>query len=79
MQFFGLPLLQAVRRLSAGGEPVKAFVWFAGAASIIFRIAAPERIGGVGNLPAKSAEEAARKHEDIAQAAGDVRALPRGL
>lgn len=54
---------------------MKVFVWFAGAASIIFRIAAPERIGGVGNLPAKSAEEAERKHENIAQAAGDVREL----
>ena len=42
---------------------------------MIFRLSAPERLGEVGDLPAKSAEKAKREQVDIAQAAGDVRIL----
>ncbi|KAH9832558.1 uncharacterized protein C8Q71DRAFT_258990 [Rhodofomes roseus] len=72
IDFFGLPLLQAVRRLSGVGEPIKVFVWFAGAAAVVFRLCAPERLGGIGNLRAKSEEEAIRKHVRVEQAAGDI-------
>ena len=72
VQFFALPPLRAVRHLSSPERPVKVLVWFAGAASIIFRLSGPERLGGVGDLPAKSAEKAACGQVDIAQAAGDV-------
>ena len=72
MQFFVLLPLRAVRRLSSPERPVKVFVWFAGAASVIFRLAGSERLGGVGDLPAKSADKAVREQVDVAQAAGDV-------
>ena len=75
MQFFALPPLRAVCHLSRPEQPVKVLIWFAGAGSVIFRLSAPERLGGVGDLPAKSAEKAEREQVDIAQAAGDVRIL----
>ena len=74
-QFFGLPLLQAVRSLSIEGNPIKVFVWFAGASSIIIRLCAPERLGGIGDLRAKSEEEASQSQVDVAQAAGEVLTL----
>ncbi|KAH9927679.1 uncharacterized protein B0H18DRAFT_932440 [Fomitopsis serialis] len=72
IDFFGLPLLQAVRRLSIEGNPIKVFVWFAGASSIIIRLCAPERLGGIGDLRAKSEEEASQSQVDVAQAAGEI-------
>ncbi|TFY68832.1 hypothetical protein EVJ58_g776 [Rhodofomes roseus] len=65
-------IIDAVRRLSGPDQPIKVFAWIAAAASIMFRMSAPERLGGIGDLLAKSAEEATLKQVEIAEAAGDI-------
>jgi len=64
-----------VRRIT---EHVKVFVWFAGAASAIFRFCGPEDKGGVGNLRDKSEAEAARSGMTPEAAAGEISLGVRG-
>lgn len=70
IDFYGRPLLEAVRRLSQ--KPVKVFVWFAGAASVIFRFYGPADKGGAGNLRAKAEQEAARSGITVEAATAEI-------
>lgn len=53
---------------------MKVFVWFAGAASVIFRFYGPADKGGAGNLRAKAEQEAARSGITVEAATAEVRA-----
>ncbi|CCM01359.1 uncharacterized protein FIBRA_03409 [Fibroporia radiculosa] len=68
VDLYGRTPLETVRRVSH--ERIKVFAWFAGAASILFRIGGPSTIGGIGDLRAKSSYQAGLIKSSIEEAAG---------
>ncbi|KAH9927773.1 uncharacterized protein B0H18DRAFT_1118302 [Fomitopsis serialis] len=76
VDFFGSAPIEAIRRTSK--KPVKVFLWFACSATSLFCIGGPERLGGRGNLRARSEEVAKLTGVSVEEAAGQISLTGKG-
>ena len=72
MQFFSANPIKTIR---AAKHQIKVLAWHAGALSTIFRLHAPERLGGVGDIESKVEAESRRSGKPFKQVADEVREL----